>query len=783
MARKSDGTVYIDTLVDTQGFGKGVNTMQKQIGGLGGAVKKLGLAIAATFAVGNLIKFGKEAIDLGSDLQEVQNVVDVTFTSMSDQVNEFARGAAEAAGLSETMAKRYVGTFGAMAKAFGFAESEAFNMSTSLTQLAGDVASFYNMTQDEAYTKLKSVFTGETESLKDLGVVMTQTALDSFAMAKGYGKTTKAMTEQEKVALRYAFVMDQLSAASGDFVRTSDSWANQTRILSLNFDSFKANIGQALINIFTPFLKVINQIVAKMAQLSQHFVAFSELLVGKSTSGGGGSPGDTLAKIESGYEDIADATNEATKAQKNYVAGLDEIRTLAEEKESISDIGGIPVTDIDSDIVDATNDTLESIEELEKKYPKVIGFVRNSIQLIKSAFNNMLEGDLFGFGQDVSALAIAFYNFFTEIIQLVDWKTIGDLIGDYLAGVDWLGIIKAALTLKINIWEVMAEAWVGAFEAAPFETAVITGIAALKWTGLGSALLSGMLKSLTGGLSLAGLGTKIVGFFKGFFSTAGLLSSPGMVGELGIQIERLLEGTFLDPNTWDGWLGDAWDGFNKGVEDFFNHIFDGIENSIIGLIAGFYPDKSLGIFEVSAQWFDKLSDDFNKQDWLAIGEDIVKGIGNGIWGALTFLVEPIVDLLSYTFEETKKELGKRLDDTINFINGKMSKINISLAGGGISIGAGAGASIARLNVPMLASGTVIPPNAPFAAILGDQKHGTNIEAPLDTIKQAVREVVGSGTGGQYQFTAQINRRTLFDEIVAEAKLQKSTTGRNPFELA
>ena len=188
---KRDGTVYVDTLIDTDGFGKGVNTMKKQIGGLGNALGKLGAVIAATFAVGKLIDFGKEAINLGSDLQEVQNVVDVTFNTMSDKVDEFAKSAAESAGLSETMAKRYMGTFGAMSKSFGFIEEEAFAMSKSLTQMVGDVASFYNLTQDEAYTKLKAIYTGETESLKDLGVVMTQTALDSYAMANGFGMTTK----------------------------------------------------------------------------------------------------------------------------------------------------------------------------------------------------------------------------------------------------------------------------------------------------------------------------------------------------------------------------------------------------------------------------------------------------------------------------------------------------------------------------------------------------------------------------------------------------------------
>ena len=207
---KSDGTVYIDTLVDTKGFGKGMDSMKSQVGGLTGAFKKLGIAIGAAFAIKQLVQFGQKAIELGSDLQEVENVVGSVFTTMSDQVDEFAKNAAETAGLSETMAKRYTGTFGAMAKAFGFAESESFAMSTALTQLAGDVASFYNITQDEAYTKLKSVFTGETETLKDLGVVMTQSALDSFALAEGLGKTTKQMSEQEKSGIKISFCYESV---------------------------------------------------------------------------------------------------------------------------------------------------------------------------------------------------------------------------------------------------------------------------------------------------------------------------------------------------------------------------------------------------------------------------------------------------------------------------------------------------------------------------------------------------------------------------------------------
>lgn len=341
----ADGSVIIDTRMDTTGVQNGVSAIKQSFNGLGSAVKKIGLLIGGAFAVGKLVQFGKECVELGSDLTEVQNVVDVTFTTMSDKVNEFAKNAMTSAGLSETMAKRYVGTFGAMSKSFGFSEAQAYDMSTALTQLTGDVASFYNISQDLAYIKLKSVFTGETETLKDLGVVMTQSALDQYALANGYGKTTSEMTEQEKVALRLAFVQKQLSAASGDFIRTSDSWANQVRVMQLQLQSLKATVGQGLINIFTPVLKVINILLGKLATLANAFKSFTELITGKKSSGqtsgsGAGLAGtgaiadtadqygqaaDNAEKLADANKDNATATKKANKETKNYLSSLDEV--------------------------------------------------------------------------------------------------------------------------------------------------------------------------------------------------------------------------------------------------------------------------------------------------------------------------------------------------------------------------------------------------------------------------------------------------------------------------
>lgn len=318
MPATSIGEIGLDLVVNQGQF-------NKQMAGITGIAKKAGAALAGAFAVSKVVDFGKKCLELGSDLAEVQNVVDVTFPNMTAQVDKFAKSAAQSFGLSETMAKQYTGTFGAMAKAFGFSEKASYDMGTALTGLAGDVASFYNISQDEAYTKLKSVFTGETESLKDLGVVMTQTALDSYAMANGFGKTTSAMSEQEKVALRYKFVQDQLAASSGDFARTSGSWANQVRILKLQMQSFMATVGQGLINIFTPAIRVINILVGKLITLANAFKAFTELITGKKSSGATAqassmaSMGTAADDASSGLDNAADSADSATKSN-NKVA-------------------------------------------------------------------------------------------------------------------------------------------------------------------------------------------------------------------------------------------------------------------------------------------------------------------------------------------------------------------------------------------------------------------------------------------------------------------------------
>lgn len=274
----ADGKVRIETKLDNEGFEKGVNEISGSLGGLKGSLKSIAGLAAGAFSVKTALDFTKQCIDMGSAVAEVQNVVDTAFGSMAGKMETFADSAITNFGMSELAAKQTGSTYMAMAKGMGVAEDAASDMAIALTGLSGDVASFFNMDQADAAEKLKSVFTGETESLKALGVVMTQTNLEQYALAHGMDTNISSMSQAELVALRYSFIMDTLSLASGDFVKTQDSWANQTRILSMQWQEFMAQIGQALTTVLTPVIVVLNSLVSILIQHADLILTLAVIL-------------------------------------------------------------------------------------------------------------------------------------------------------------------------------------------------------------------------------------------------------------------------------------------------------------------------------------------------------------------------------------------------------------------------------------------------------------------------------------------------------------------------
>ena len=171
------------------------------------------------------------AIDYASDLAEVQNVVDVAFGESSEKINEWAKTTLNAYGLNQLSAKRYAGTMGAMLKSAGLSGDAVDTMSMRITELSGDMASFYNLSGDEAFGKIRAGISGETEPLKQLGINMSVANLEAFALSQGIKTAYADMSQGQQVLLRYNYLLQTTADAQGDFARTSDSYANQTKLL------------------------------------------------------------------------------------------------------------------------------------------------------------------------------------------------------------------------------------------------------------------------------------------------------------------------------------------------------------------------------------------------------------------------------------------------------------------------------------------------------------------------------------------------------------------------
>jgi hypothetical protein len=215
-----------------------------------------------------LVAVGAASVKLASDFQESLNKVNVAFGSSASSVVEWSKTSIESMGLASGSALDAAALFGDMATSMGISRDEAAKMAMSLTQLGADLASFKNIPIEQAMYALNGVFTGETESLKMLGVVMTQTQLQAFALTQGITKQVEKMTEAELVALRYAFVMDRTKNAQGDFARTQDGAANQMRMFTENLKELGKQLGEVILPTFTKFIQKVNEILKEFQKLS-----------------------------------------------------------------------------------------------------------------------------------------------------------------------------------------------------------------------------------------------------------------------------------------------------------------------------------------------------------------------------------------------------------------------------------------------------------------------------------------------------------------------------------
>lgn len=402
------------------------NAVAKQTDRIKSAFSKIGKTVGLALSAAAIFNFGKSCVSLGSDLAEVQNVVDVTFGSLNEAVNQFAKNALEQFGLSETSAKQYSSTLGAMLKSMGFTTQAAADMSMKMTGLAADMASFYNLDNDAAFEKIRAGISGETEPLKQLGINLSVANLEQYALTQGITKSYNAMNQQEQALLRYNYLLSVTADAQGDFARTSDGWANQVRVLTEKFNALKASIGKGLIAVLTPVVKALNTLLSYILTVTDAFSNMIAKLTGgsKKTSTSVSGIGTSLGGATGAADSLADSTNKAggaaKKAAKEF-AGLgswDEVHTLDKGSDDSggggggAGGGGAAGGDISESFVDAAN---EADSALNPVLDKVIEKMKELKELFTSGFKVGLgDVDFSGILTSIQGIKESLKDIFTD---------------------------------------------------------------------------------------------------------------------------------------------------------------------------------------------------------------------------------------------------------------------------------------------------------------------------------------------------------------------------------
>lgn len=258
--------LLVNILGDASSLTKAVHQSKAQLNVLSKSMTRFGKQMSLRLTL-PMVAAGGAAIKMAADMQESLNKVDVAFGNSSKEVKDFAKTTLKQFGIARGSALEMTSLFGDMATGMGVSRKEAAKMSIRLTGLAGDLASFKNINIDEAMTALGGVFTGETESLKRLGIVMTEANLEQFRMAEGIGKSVKKMTQQEKIMLRLRYIFSVTKNAQGDFARTSDSASNQARIFSEGVKELSSTFGEILLPVFTKIVTKINHVIQRFQAL------------------------------------------------------------------------------------------------------------------------------------------------------------------------------------------------------------------------------------------------------------------------------------------------------------------------------------------------------------------------------------------------------------------------------------------------------------------------------------------------------------------------------------
>lgn len=605
----------------------------------------------ASFNLGNLLKtaigfkairglanLGKSAIGFGSDITEIENVVDVSFGSMADEAYKFASTAKEQFGLSELAAKQYSGTMMAMMKSSGVAQDAASKMSISLAGLAGDIASFYNIDTDTAFQKIRSGISGEIEPLRQLGINLSVANMESYALSRGITTSYNAMSQAEKVALRYNYLMSVTGDVQGDFARTSGTWANQVRLLTLNFQSLSAVIGQGLIAGILPAIQALNALMSKLMQAANAFRNFMYVLMGKKLKGS-----------QSGVSDIVSNLGGIETAGDNASSGLDDATSSAKKLKKALSV-------LPFDQLNQLTDNSDNSGTASKSLGSGLGDLADSFAGIQDSLDEVLTVDETPINKWAAKIRKAFIN--------KDWKGLGFTIADMIN----VGMQKIYEVINWNNVGPKITEFVNAFTTA--FNSMVSGIdfdlmGRLLGAGINTAVNTLNLLLGEGGIDFSGIGAKLSQLLKGAIKEIDWTGLGNLIGNSFMASWKMLSGFVKDMSKKDGAGITGWGKLGTAIGKALNGAIKKIDMNTIadalsGLLNGAF--ESLKSFTETFNWDDlatKIRDGIAK----FIKETNWKENGQALGDFISHLCTALKDSLTTdTFYEFGQGVGTFLGE-------------------------------------------------------------------------------------------------------------------------
>lgn len=611
----------------------------------------------------------KYAVEQYSNLVEVQNRVDVVFGNSKKAIEDWAATSRTAYGVSALSAKTIASTYQAMGTAMGYSQGEMADMSVSLTQLAADMASFYDRDVEDIATDLNAVFTGQTRPLRKYGLDLTQATLAEWALKNGLDADVKSMTQAEKMMLRYKYVMAQTTAAQGDFARTQYTFANQWRVLKQNLTAFAVSVGEVIAQTIRPLIIWLNKVMERVIVVAKTIVnALGKIFGWEMQVSGGSASSDEVADLAENLGDVGSAADDASKGVdgvkksvdklKNTILGFDELNVLNDVDENTSTGGsggsggggtgiGSPASqfadEVETSIVKAGTpiwekykSSIDSLRELGKYIADALTDAMNSIDWfsiydkaknfgkgLAEFLNGLITPELFrALGRTIAgALNTALFAR-NEFFKNFDFSNLGESIASGING----------FFMRFR-WDIKGENF--ALLINGIADSIISAAGNIKWDEMGRRMALGL--------------QRFVSTIRG--------------SELGRAANMLADGvlkainSYLDEVPW-GEIGDK-------IVDFLNNInwkkkFDGIGDIIAKAING---AVNVGINVFKFNWGEvgkQLGRSFTRFMQKIDGTDLGHAISAGILAMLNFINGAISETDWYKVGNTIRDMLKGL---------------------------------------------------------------------------------------------------------------------------